>query len=304
MPNAFHYPPVDEKTLRWGCYLTSIGCVSYSRAKAYPCQGHPPEFGFNWEQGRVLADSALVLVLKGGGEWESPAGVRASLSAGDILYLVPGGWHRYQPFNKSGWTEKWLCARGVFLHDAVQSGIIPDHCVHLRGGLRPAVEQQLDRLRKEVLLNKQANRASWGARAFSILLECLERADATALEESWPVQPDAIVQRALQFIHQTSHRPLGVKEVANHCAMERRTLERRFAHAGCGPINAHITRTRLHRALILLCETNLPIKEIAYACGFGGGQCMLYNFRQYYRVTPGSIRQMSPSQRNRFFGAV
>ncbi len=287
--DGFHYLPVDTRMLRTGCYLTSIGSASYGKHRPYPRKGHPPEFSFEWNSGRTLADFTLVLIVDGAGEWESPKGQFSEVVAGDVLSLVPGGWHRYRASKSIGWTEKWLCIRGSVLHGFVRAGVLPGSCTLVRSGLRPEMEARLDRLREDVQAEPHSNRSSWGARALAVLLEC--HGDCGFRDTNNASRLDGGIEKAVRFISESSHRLLRVNEIADHCGVEKRTLERRFARAGMGTLGSHIVRERVSRAEILLSETNLPMKEIAYACGFGQTHRMIYDFRRHRGVTPGTLRR-------------
>lgn len=286
--NVFHYPPVGTNTLRGGCCLTSVGSSVYGRGQKYPVAGHPGEFDFLWERGRVLADFALILIVKGAGEWECQGGESARVSAGDILYLVPGGWHRYRPSRPVGWSEKWVTLQGSVAHGFVRAGMLPDRCAHRIGGISSGLESRLDRLIRTVLAERETNRPSWGLRALSLFLECFGDGGSEGV-----ISPHAVpgVESALRFIRENAHRPIGVREVAVACGLERRTLERHFGRAGVGSIGRRILEERIARAKMLLTESSMQIKEIAFACGFGGAQRMIYDFRKIAGCTPGQVRR-------------
>lgn len=285
--NSFHYPPVEANALRGGCCLTSVGALTYGRGKRYPAAGHPGEFDFDWKRGRVLADFALILIVKGRGEWECGSGEFAKVSAGDVLYLVPGGWHRYRPASSVGWNEKWISARGSVLHGFVRAGMLPGRCTHRAAGIPGGMESRLDGLVRDVMADRGANRPSWGARALSLFLECFGDQGEKASPHMEPG-----VEAALRFIRENAHRAIGVREVAASCGLERRTLERHFERAGLGPVGHRILGERITRAEMLLAETGMQIKEIAFACGFGGAQRMIYDFRRSRGTTPGRARRM------------
>ncbi len=287
--NSFHYPPVEAAILRGGCCLTSVGALSYGPRERYPASGHPAEFSFDWKRGRVLADFALVLITAGRGEWETRDGGLTRVSSGDALYLVPGGWHRYRPVPATGWKEKWISLRGSVVHGFSRAGMLPDVCTHRPGGLRAHLESRLDRLVRDVMADRGSNRPSWGVRALSLFLECFgDQLPA----DSAPRHADSSIETALKFIRENAHRPIGVEEVSAACGLERRTLERHFERARLGPVGRRIIDERIDRAEMLLVETGMQIKEIAFACGFGGAQRMIYDFRRSRGITPGKMRRM------------
>ena len=284
---SFHYLPVDTRTVRSGCYLTALGAGAYKAGEKYPCDGHPPGFEFDWASSRVVPDFGFVWIQAGSGEWESPVGHRQTVDAGDVIYLVPGSWHRYRPA-KRGWTESWFCLQGVSVHAYARCGILPVSCRLLKGAVTNRLRETMDGLIKEVYSLRSVNRSSWGARALAVLLEYFE--DSHARETGKRIA-DAHVEDALQYIRENSHRPLRVCEVAECCGLEKWTLERRFEKCGLEPVGRQIVKERVARAELLLAETDLPVKEIAFTCGFGGTQRMIYDFRIHRGTTPGRMRR-------------
>lgn len=284
--NAFFYPPLDATALRAGCCLTSVGSLSYEPGQRYPQTGHPKDFDFRWQRGRKLADFALVLITAGHGQWEAEAGGRQAVGAGDVFFLVPGGWHRYRPEPSTGWTEKWVCVQGAAVHGLVATGLLPGQCLHLHGGVRRGMTERLDRLRRDVAATLGLNRPSWGLRALTVMLECFE----TETPHEPPAARAGGAEAAMRFIRENAHRPIGVREVAAECGLERRTLERRFRSAGLPAVGRSIILQRIARAEQLLDETGMQIKEVAYACGFGSPQRMIYDFRRVRGTTPGRLR--------------
>ena len=287
--NSFHYLPVEVNTLRGGCCLTSVGSLTYGPREKYPASGHPAEFNFDWKRGRALADFALVLITNGSGEWEAGTGGLTGVSAGDVLYLVPGGWHRYRPEFQTGWMEKWISLRGSVVHGFSRAGMLPDSCILQKGGIRSHLESRMDRLVRDVMADCGSNRPSWGVRALSLFLECFGDQEPTGGPSR---HSEPAMETALRFIRENAHRPIGVSEVAASCGLERRTLERYFERAGLGPVGRRIVNERIARAEMLLLETGMQIKEIAFACGFGGAQRMIYDFRRNRGITPGEMRRM------------
>lgn len=286
--DGFHYPPVDERIMRFGCYLTSVGKLHYEPGQSYPVTGHPARYDFQWKKGRSVGDHALILITGGNGQFETREDGSHTLGDGDVLYLVPGQWHRYRPDPSTGWTERWVCLNGAVLHSLRAENILPPRCAHAPGCVKPRMQQRVERLLQDVGESPRLNRPSWGARSLAILLECF--GDAEAPEDVPTEMSDTVVSHALRYIRENCHRPIKVRDIAAHCNLERRTLERRFSSAYVHPIARSIILSRIERAEMLLADTALPVKEIAYACGFVSPQRMIYDFRRHRGTTPGAMR--------------
>lgn len=290
--NGFHYLPVNAAALRGGCYCTSVGSHRHRPKQGYPVSGHPPEFSFEWKQGRILADFALVLIVDGEGEWQVRGENTVRVAGGDALFVVSGQWHRYRASPAKGWAEKWVCLRGSVVHGFVRAGILPASSRVISGCVDSALKARMDRIQSDVSDRPGENLPSWGARALAILLECCSDSMAPASALSG-LEPQ--LQKALRHIEDHCHRPLRVAEIATQCGFGQRTFERRFAAAGLGSVGDYLIRHRVTRAQILLLETQMTVKEIAYTCGFGGTQRMIYDFRMCCGTTPGRWRESQQS---------
>ena len=291
IPEAFHYLPVNRRMIRLGCYLTSIGSLQYRPNTPYPLAGHPDSYVFDWSKGRTLHEYALIFITAGKGRFESAKVPQTTVKAGHAFYLVPGEWHRYGPHQSVGWSEKWITFNGPLLHLLRNSAIISHESRLLKIRHPENVDALLDHFLADVGSAPKTNKLSWGARALEMLLLAFEDHSPTREFRHHKPEPDPVVAQALNYIRYNCHRPLTVDSVVAYCHTARRTLERRFAAYGVGPIAQEIIRVRIERAEMLLKESRISIKEIAYACGFGTPQRMIYSFRQNRDCTPGSLRK-------------
>jgi AraC family transcriptional regulator, regulatory protein of adaptative response / DNA-3-methyladenine glycosylase II len=126
------------------------------------------------------------------------------------------------------------------------------------------------------------------AAGFRPCLRC--RPEAAPGTPAW-LGTAAVVRRALRLINEGALDEDSVGTLASRLGIGPRHLLRLFArHVGASPIAVAQTR-RLHFAVCLLEETNLPITRIAMAAGFGS--CRRFNdaFRNTYRRAPRELRR-------------
>lgn len=283
----FHYPPVGDALVRAGLYLTAIGELNHPPGRDYPPRGHPRAYAFSWRRGRRLSDHALVWIEAGHGAKELTRGGREGFRAGEAILLLPGGWHRYGPDRGTGWRERWICLNGEHLLRLRRNGLIPP--VNSSLGLQdePEWRASFDRLADEVRENPESNRPHWGAIALRILLQACDGCPPRARA---PVR-DSLLERALALIGGGSHREMDVRGLAERLGVTPRTLERHFARFHVRGPREEIIHSRIGRARRLLASPDIPIKEIAYTCGFGSPKLMNHNFRRCLGMTPGEVRR-------------
>jgi len=125
------------------------------------------------------------------------------------------------------------------------------------------------------------------AAGFRPCLRC--RPEAAPGTPAW-LGTAAVVRRALRLIDEGALDEDSVDALAARLGIGSRHLLRLFGrHVGASPIAVAQTR-RLHFAVCLLEETDLPILQIALAAGFGS--CRRFNdaFRNAYRRSPRELR--------------
>jgi transcriptional regulator GlxA family with amidase domain len=89
--------------------------------------------------------------------------------------------------------------------------------------------------------------------------------NAQAAEE--PPAP-ALLERAREIMRRHVEEPIGLDAIAMRLRLSRRSLERLFLRAaGTSPARAYL-EIRLRRARQLLKQTQMPVVEVALACGF------------------------------------
>ena len=102
---------------------------------------------------------------------------------------------------------------------------------------------------------------------------------------------DARIQKALTYISDRLDQKISLSELAAFVGLSYAQFFRLFKeNAGAAPTN-HILALRLQRAKQLLVETDLPIREIAAACGFENEFYFSNVFKKQTALPPSVFRR-------------
>lgn len=99
------------------------------------------------------------------------------------------------------------------------------------------------------------------------------------------------VARALRFIREHYHEPLGVDDVIRASGISRCGLYRAFQQSVGRSPGAEIDRQRVEHAQRLLAETRDKLYRIARLSGFSGAEHFTRVFRRVRGITPSAFRQ-------------
>jgi transcriptional regulator GlxA family with amidase domain len=92
--------------------------------------------------------------------------------------------------------------------------------------------------------------------------------------------------RAFEIMEQNIEMPVGAGRLADELGITIRQLQRMFRRfVGRSPHQAY-RELRLEKARLLLLQTDMPIVEVAFACGFKSQSSFSRNYRQRYGVSP------------------
>jgi AraC-like DNA-binding protein len=292
---SYYYLPVGDGIRSWDFYVTSVGSQTYLAGDVYPKSGHPSLYDFDWRKGRTLPEYAVVLITEGKGEYEFRNLPLSTCSAEDALLIAPGQWHRYHPLPRTGWTELWMCAGGEYLHRLRNRKLVFTKSSVSLGTRFGDARRALLELLAAVGRNPNHNGPLFTAKALEIIALIAEvSTEPISASEKYEVN-DPDVSNAIEFIWNNSHRPIRIHDVAMSVSLQARTLERRFAACHCRGVREEIEWSRYFRARHLLRDTRLPIKEIAYSCGFGDPRRMIEVFRRRESCSPNEVRTNAPN---------
>lgn len=99
------------------------------------------------------------------------------------------------------------------------------------------------------------------------------------------------IESAREYILKHFHENISLEQLAAHCFVSPFYFSRIFKTITGESPHQYLTKVRLTHARVLLAETNLPVSELSYTCGFNSPEHFVTAFKQHYRVTPSSVRK-------------
>lgn len=95
------------------------------------------------------------------------------------------------------------------------------------------------------------------------------------------------LKKALAYIHHHYHTPLTVKEISRHVNISERYLRKLFStHLHRSPLE-YLNSLRIDKAVELLGNTEMSVKEISFACGFASPPYFSRLFKRQTGKSPG-----------------
>jgi AraC-like DNA-binding protein len=285
---AIHrYFPLSVRDRKWGIFVTTTGQSRIGPHEAYPPQGHPKGYDFNWDSGRILHDHQVVYISRGAGFFESKQCPRRRLEAGNVFLLFPEVWHRYAPDPQSGWDEHWIGFDGDLPRRWIKNGFFsPHHPI-----LQPGHESLLLPLFTQALEASQTNQAALQQILAGFVTQIMgllySAGKAVLTGEDYVTNA---VQTTVERMQTALDSSLDVPAVARQLGVSYSWLRRTFAnHTGLSP-HQYLLELRLVRARNLLSETALTVKEVGRRSGFEDEHYFSRLFRKKVGVTPGLWR--------------
>ncbi|MBB1386053.1 AraC family transcriptional regulator [Pseudoalteromonas sp. SG45-5] len=98
------------------------------------------------------------------------------------------------------------------------------------------------------------------------------------------------IEEPVNYIREHYHRHICIEELAQLAHLSVSALERRFKKHLAKTPNQFINEIRLENARRLLVETQLPVSQIAYECGFSEPSYFSKQFKRLFGEIPSQVR--------------
>ena len=287
MNDAIHlkYLAVSPNDLLWGTAVNSVGFQDVGPGEPYPPSNHPSRYLFSEERGRTLDEYQLLYITRGKGVFRS-ASLRNPLpvEAGSLFLLFPGEWHTYRPDPETGWKEYWIGFKGTQMDTWVRDGFFTREKPLWKAGLQSDIVH-LYQDATETATNQQSG---FQQRLGGLVAHLLSLAWFYRRNEAFSEVADLINQAKILVNEQ--YRTISPEDVARQLCMGYSNFRRIFKeYTGFSPAR-YIQEVRMGKVKEALTNSNIPVKEVAFAMGYENEDYFFTAFRRCTGQTPAQYR--------------
>src|SRR5918997_2554680 len=101
----------------------------------------------------------------------------------------------------------------------------------------------------------------------------------------------ALYEEAKEIIHNEYAGDLELDQVARRLATSRRQLQRSFAEMGQTSFRSYVAHVRMQRALELLRDGSLAVRDVASSVGYRQPAQFAKTFRRHHGAAPSTFRR-------------
>ena len=282
------YLPVHEQDENWSLIVKTAGFQSVLPNSVYPTQGHPLDYSFNFQSGRVLEEFQMIYITKGSGTFESSSCKNTTIGEGSLFFLFPGEWHRFKPEQLTGWDSYWVGFKGKFAENLVANNYLSTGKPVVKVGFN----EEIVSLFQRILEAGNEERAGYQQYISGIVIHLLGyvyfRAKDNHFEDQEVVQK---IDKARVLIREQLNLNVRPEAIAKELVMTYSWFRRLFKqYTGLAPAQ-YITQLRLQRARELLTSTSKSVKEIAVEMNYESVDYFSTQFKRETRMTPTQYRK-------------
>lgn len=237
------------------------------------------EGGYTWGPG--IRDHYLIHYIKEGHGTYHTQAKTYSLSAGDLFLAAPGETILYMADDKDPWTYCWVGFNGLEAKALLANTEFMDS----------PVKHCDDETAYRLMLSIYSERGSEPHESLRMIgrlylfLAWLQQQAKGKIRHKEQLGVEH-VRRACAYIANNFASPITVEEIASHVGVCRSRLYRAFRDYMDTTPTLYTTKFRMQQACLLLEETNLSVKAVAYSVGYEDPLYFSRRFKEIIGVMP------------------
>jgi len=286
----FKYLIVNEKDLKFGISVNTVGFQSIAPNSPYPLKDHPSGYFFNAQKGRVLKEYQLLYITKGGGRFASENTPETNVTKGQVIILFPDQWHTYAPSQKTGWNEYYIGFEGEMIDSLMKNGFIRKN----NQILDVALNEELVNLYSRALEIAETDKAGAQQYLSGIVMHILGMIISISQNKIYELgNVDQKIETAKIIMHENVFKDIDVEALATKLNISYSWFRKVFKdYTGYAPAK-YFQELKLRKAKQLLIETSQSVKEIAYLLNYTSTEHFFSLFKKRTGFTPIEFRNFS-----------
>lgn len=278
----------NKKDLLWGIVVDNVGSADIpSGYDSYPPAGHPENYCFAQDNGRILDNYQFIYISRGQGTCFFQSGKKTLLLPGTMLIIPPYTWHSYAPDIKTGWHEHWIGLRGLDVDNWFHNGCLD---ITRRVFLIGVCEDVLSYYRRaqEIAMEEKAGYQQVLAGLANAILSLALYHGTSGCDvknKDW-----LLIRNAHELMRDNYLDGITPREVARRLQLEYGAFQKMFREYTNVSFKHYIMELKLQTARSLLMNTDWSIAKIAEYLRYKSAVYFSSLFKFYMGVPPSVYR--------------
>ena len=288
MSNYFKYLLVSQEDKNWGIYVLNAGFTSVPAASEYPAKSHRSIYYYRWPAGRVLDEYQIIYISRGKGIFESDHCPQLEVQAGSLLLLFPGESHRYKPSAETGWDEYWIGCKGPSIDQLVAHHFFSKESPCLRIGFSQSIIKLFNDIIDASRAETNGNQPLMAGAVLHLLGQCyqMHQKNNTIISEK-----ETIIQKAQAILAANIDEDFSPELVAHELGVSYSWFRKEFKQQLDISPGQYLLHLKIERAKLLLSNSAITIKEIAYLLHFNSPHHFSRLFKEKNGLSPVEYRK-------------
>ncbi|MCT4588160.1 MAG: AraC family transcriptional regulator [Carboxylicivirga sp.] len=290
MKQSFKYLTQNENDIQWGIFANVSGFADIKPGESYPPKGHPDDYNFLWDNGRILDEFQLLYITQGAGIFETKK-QSYNVKEGDTILLFPYEWHRYRPLQETGWTEYYVGFNGTFGRQ-VMHFFNPDKPVNYIG-----FNENFYQSFKIILYLAEEEKIGYQQAIGGQIIYLLGKLRHIVLNEAFANNEiEKIINHSRVYMRSHVTEDIKMEDLANKLNISYSLFRTEFKkYTGVSP-GQYLLQLKIQMAKNLLSNSQLSVKEVSFKSGFESPYYFSRVFKKYTGHTPTEFKGQMTDQ--------
>jgi AraC-like DNA-binding protein len=285
---TFKYTNLSKQDQELGLYITVVGTSNIPSNSEFPIQkGHPAQYLFNLEKGRILHEYQIIYITQGCGIFQNKHKI-FKVQPGSVIILFPGEWHRYRPLKSSGWKSRYIGFDGEMVKLLLKRIYFTTENPIQYIGINEEIINYFDQI-YDLTLNEKPG---YHQICVGLLIAYISQIiGIIKYREFEGTDVEIKIKQACGLLNEHTHEEIDTLKIAKELNMGYSYFRKMFTkYTGLPPKQYHL-QSRIRKAQYLLISSNKSIKEIAYELGFESAFYFSRIFKEKTKISPTDYRK-------------